>query len=142
IRAVIITSASLDTVIAPSSTCVTNSFTRSLPLSRAEGSRASLPSSTIWSSRLCSTVCSTGCAEAAFWTSLIGSLLGPQLALEARQLILIGHRLAQHLFQFVVTLHAAAQIRKPVPQFQQLAQRLHRCAGCWSCGTGFRICAA
>src|ERR1035437_1267087 len=101
-RALIIISASLDTVIAPSSTWLTNSFTRSLPRSRAAGSRASLPSSTIWSSRLCSAVTSTGCAEAAFWTSLIGSLLGPQLVLEARQLVLIGYRLAQHFFQFVV----------------------------------------
>src|ERR1035437_810538 len=121
----IITSASFDTVIAPSSTWLMNSFTRSLPRSRAAGSRASLPSSTIWSSRLCSAVTSTGCAAVAFLTSLIGSLLGPQLALQARQLVLIGYRLAQHLFQLVVTLHAAAQIRQPVPQLQQLFQRLH-----------------
>src|SRR5262245_23797867 len=109
-RAVIMISASLDTVIAPSSTWATNSFTRSLPRSRAAGSRASLPSSTIWSSRLTSRVCSAGCAAvASFSTLLMGPLLA-QFTLEARQFVLIGDRLAEQLFQLVVALHAAAQI--------------------------------
>src|SRR5664279_708669 len=122
-RAVIMISASLDTVIAPSSTWLTNSFTRSLPRSRAAGSRASRPSSTILSSRLVSNVCSTGCAVASFLPLLIGPLLA-QLALEARQFVLVRHGFAEQLFQLVVALHAAAQIGKPVAQFQQLSQWL------------------
>src|SRR5579872_5548839 len=110
-RALIIASASLDTVMAPSSTWVTNSFTRFLPRSRADGSRAKRPSSTIWSSRLCSAVCEVApWAAAAFWTSLIGPSVQTQFGAQPGEFVLIADGVTQQLFQLVVALHAAAEI--------------------------------
>src|SRR6266481_2928679 len=125
-RALIMASASFDTVMVPSSTCATKSLIRFFPRSLAAGSRASRPSCTIWSSRLPSTVSpAAGCPTVAFCGSLIAALLQTQLRPELGQFVLVGDGVAQHLFQFVVALHAAAQVGKPIPEFQQLAQRFH-----------------
>src|SRR5208283_1036053 len=111
-RAVIMASASLNTVMAPSKTCATNSFTRFLPRSLAAGSRARRPSSTIWSRNPRSTVCSEAalCA-AACWASplLIGTLLHAHLRPQFGQLVFVGNGLAQQFFQLIVALHVAAQ---------------------------------
>src|SRR5271157_145736 len=119
-------SASLDTVMAPSSTCATNSFTRFLPRSLAAGSRARRPSSTIWSSNPRSTVCSAADAGASglAWL-LIAALLHAHLRPQFGQLVLVGNGLAQQFLELVVALHVAAQVAQAVAQFQQFAQRSH-----------------
>src|ERR1039458_2075584 len=123
-RALIMASASLETVMVPSSTCATNSLTRFLPRSRPAGSLAMRPSSTIWSNRLCSTVSSAaGWLSPAFCASLMRSLRNAEFGAQFRHLVLVGDGLAQRFFQFVVALHAAAQVRETVSQLQQFPQR-------------------
>src|SRR5580698_6548839 len=123
-RALIMASASFDTVMAPSRTCVTNSFTRFLPRSLDAGSRAMRPSCTVWSRRLTSSVVSAPCdAAAAFCKSLMAGLLGFHLGLQLGQLVLVGNGFAEHLFEFVITLHRAAKVGKAIAQLEQLAQR-------------------
>src|SRR5687767_13154701 len=127
-RALIIISASLATVIEPSSTCATNSFTRFLPRSLADGSGAMRPSSTIVSSKLRSVTCSAACAAACCFESAIGASLrgsAAHLTLQFLELFRAAHRIQQRLFQLVVALQAAAQIREPGAQIEQLAERLH-----------------
>src|ERR1051325_1559041 len=109
-RALIIASASLETVMAPSSTCETNSFTRFRPRSLADGSRAIRPSSTIRSRRLPSNVCSVATAAPPFFDSGMRLLLlGIDFRLQFVQRLGITDRLAEHLFQLVVALQTAAQ---------------------------------
>src|SRR5437867_7240945 len=125
-RALIMASASLETVMVPSNTCETNSLTRFLPRSLAAGSRAMRPSSTIWSSRLRSAVSPPDGAAADCCFSAIGFLLTAlDFRLQLCQLVRIGHGVTQQLLQLVVALHAAAQVGKPLPQIQQLLQRFH-----------------
>ncbi len=64
-------------------------------------------------------------AAAAFCASAIGILLRPSLRFSLSSLSLSLTAFAQQLFQLVVALQAAAQVRKPVAQIQQLAQRIH-----------------
>src|ERR1019366_4664168 len=65
-RWLIIASRSGETVICPSSTCLTNSDTRLRPHWRAVSSRPTRPSVTIWSNRLAfSTVTGAGAGAAA-----------------------------------------------------------------------------
>src|ERR1700687_2039294 len=107
-RAVIMASASFDTVMEPSSTWATKSFTRFLPRSRDSGSRASRPPSTIWSRILvCSTVCAAACGAAAdFFASLTGLPLHFHPVAPLCQLVFIADAVAQHLFELVIALHA------------------------------------
>src|SRR5215475_4645586 len=118
-RALIMASASFETVMAPSRTWATNSFTRFFPRSRATGSFARRPSCTIWSSRLVSTVCSApDWGIAARCGSLIGALRDSHLGAQLSQLVLVGHGFTQRFFEFVVALHASAKIREAVAQFE------------------------
>src|SRR3954453_20261768 len=114
-RALIIISASLAMVMEPSSTWLTNPFTRSLPRSLASPNR---PCSTIWSSRLASCVSTAPAAAAVFATaSGIGSSRA-DLALQLVQLFRIAHGLEQELFQLVVALEGTTQVREPRAQVQ------------------------
>src|SRR5215469_11049 len=122
-RALIIISASLAIVIEPSSTWLTNSFTRSLPRSLASPNR---PCSTIWSSRLdsCASTAPADVAAAFAAASGIGTSWA-DLALQLVQLLGITYRLEQQLFQLVVALQGAAQVRKSGAQIEKLFQRLN-----------------
>src|SRR5437588_6697811 len=112
-------------VISPCSTWLTNSFTRFLPRSRVAGSFPSLPCSTIWSSRP-TPCCSAGWAAAAdFCFSGIGFSLRLYFFTQSAHLLGVVDRVLQQLFQLVVSLQAAAQIRESRPQVQQFPQRLY-----------------
>src|SRR5436305_9803764 len=125
-RALIIASASRDRVIDPSSTCVTNSLTRSFPRSREAGSRASLPCSTIWSSRPASLVVSVaGAAAVACCGSLIGTGLLLDLRLQLFAFVGVSDGIHQKFLQFVVALERSSQIRQLRAEIQKLAKRLH-----------------
>src|SRR5579863_422838 len=120
-RALIIISASLAMVMEPSSTCATNSFTRSLPRSLASPNR---PCSTIWSSKLASWV-STAAAEAAAFATASGIVPScADLALQLVQFFGVAHRFEQQFFKLVVALQRTAQVRKPRTQIEELFQGL------------------
>src|SRR5450432_815024 len=103
-RALIIISASLATVMEPSSTCATNSLTRFLPRSLDALSLPNRPCSTIWSSRLVDWASTTAAEPCALATaSAIGASIA-HLALQLVQLLGVAHRLQQQLFQLVVAL--------------------------------------
>src|SRR5579863_2730880 len=121
-RALIIISASLAMVIEPSSTWLTNSFTRSLPRSLASPNR---PCSTIWSSRLASCVSTAPAAAAAFAAASGIVPSRADLALQFVQLFGIAHRFEQEFFELVVALQRTAQIGKPGAQVEQFLQRLY-----------------
>src|SRR5258708_5635739 len=125
-RALIMLSASLLTVMEPSSTCVTNSFTRSLPRSLAVASLPMRPCSTIWSSSPSSLVSVVVWPIAAFCGSLMGTSLGhADFAFELFALLGIADGIEQQLLQLVIALQAAAKIGKPGAEFEQLAQGFH-----------------
>src|SRR5689334_2726664 len=114
-RALIIASVSGDSVMEPSSTWATNSFTRFLPRSFAAGSRASRPCSTIWSSRLVSACCSAVSGAAADGRcSFIGFPLQAHLRLQFRQLVLVADGVAKQFVELVVALQAPTQVREPL----------------------------
>src|ERR1700722_16431858 len=124
-RWLIIVSASLVTVMEPSSTWETNSFTRSLPRSLAPSSLPIRPSSTIWSRRPFSSTCSVAWG-AAFCASAIGSSRGlVEFLLQLVQLALIANRAQQRLFQPIVALKARAQIAQLGAEIHQLGKRLY-----------------
>src|SRR6266705_3108349 len=119
-RALIMVSASRVTVIEPSSTCATNSFTRSLPRSLAPGSLAKRPSSTIWSSRPLSTTCSAACGAALCFASAIGtSFRRTHFLFQLVELAFVSDSAEQQLLQFVVALQAAAQVAQLSAQVQK-----------------------
>src|ERR1700690_1574486 len=127
-RALIIISASLATVMEPSRTCATNSLTRFRPRSRACASAPKRPCSTIWSSRPFSLVCTVAaaadcCAGSGLAIGFV--LLGSHLLLQLVQLLSIGHRFEQQLFQLVIALEGAAQVGKPGTQLQEILERLY-----------------
>src|SRR3954453_7793494 len=121
-RALIIISASLAMVMEPSSTWLTNSFTRSLPRSLASPNR---PCSTIWSSRLASCVSTAAAAAAVFATASGIGTSRADLALQFVQLFRIAHGLEKEFFQLVVALEGTAQIGKPGAQIEQFLEGLH-----------------
>src|SRR5580658_2664014 len=124
-RWLIIVSASLVTVMLPSSTWATNSFTRSLPRSFEPSSLPIRPSSTIWSSRPTSSTRSVAWG-AAFCASAIGaSCRFIEFLLQLVQLILIAHRAEQRFFESIVALQAGAQVAQLGAQVHQFRKRLH-----------------
>src|ERR1700676_961268 len=124
-RWLIMVSASLVTVMEPSSTWATNSFTRSLPRSLALSSLPIRPSSTIWSSRPFSSTCSTACGAADFFASAIGASRGLiEFLLQLVQLVLIADGAEQCFLQPVVTLQAGAEVAQLGAQVHQLGERL------------------
>src|SRR5580698_5031378 len=120
-RWLIIVSASLVTVMLPSSTWETNSFTRSLPRSLEASSLPIRPSSTIWSSRPLSSTCSVACGAADFFASAIGSSRGlVHFLLQLVQLTLIADGAEQGFLQAVVALQAGAEVAQLGAQLHQL----------------------
>src|SRR5581483_9523048 len=115
-RALIVASASREAVTDPASTWATNSFTRSLPRSRAAASRVNRPSSMIWSSRPFSLEVSwaEAAAEPCCASAIVASLgfVQVQFAAQLFQLIGVGERFHQQVVQLVVALQAAAKVRK------------------------------
>src|SRR5574340_1691159 len=126
-RELIIASASLDTVMAPSSTWATNSLTRFLPRSLAAGSRAMRPSSTIWASRLAARTSSAalGAAACRCWSLIGAPLVQAEFRAQLIQLARIAHGFAQEFLQLVVALQAAAQVAQALAQVQQFLQGFH-----------------
>src|SRR6201999_42166 len=104
---VMVTSASLDSVIEPSSTWFTNSFTRSRPRSRVCASRLNRPCETIWSSSEVSCAASVVVVAAAsglvelLITVLL--LLG-QLGLQTFPSFRARHGFEKHLVELVIAL--------------------------------------
>src|ERR1700730_611282 len=126
-RWLIIVSASLVTVMEPSSTWLTNSFTRSLPRSLAPSSLPIRPSSTIWSRSPFSSTCSTACGDAAafFFASAIGTSRGlVHFLLQLVEFGLIADGAEQRFLQLVVTLQAGAEVAELGAQIHQLGQGL------------------
>src|SRR5947209_12301055 len=127
-RALIVASVSRDTVTAPSRTWATNSFTKSLPRSRAAVSRVKRPCAMIWSSKPCSLFSTTTGAAARFSaTLLIGAsfrLLQIQLSPKLLEFFSIGNGLQQQFVELIVALQASAQVRQLRSQFEQLTQWL------------------
>src|SRR5687767_10217160 len=124
IRALIIASVSAAIVTVPLSTSETKLRTRSLPRSRAAGSRPRRPSSTMRSRRPPSTDSVTPCCW--FWISIsdIGGSRGdlrPQLPHGFG----IVDGLLQDLFELVVALQLATEIGQLRSQLEQLPKRLH-----------------
>src|SRR5271165_943894 len=111
-RWLIIVSASLVTVMEPSSTCATNSLTRSLPRALALSSLPIRPSSTIWSSSPFSSTCSTACGAAAdFFASAIGTSRGlVHFLLQLVEFGLVADGAEQRFFQLVVPLQVGAEV--------------------------------
>src|ERR1039458_8464837 len=106
-RALIIISASLATVMEPSRTCETNSLTRFRPRSRAWTSAPKRPCSTIWSSSPFSLVCTVAaaadcCAGSGLAIGFV--LLGSHLLLQLVQFFRVTHGFQQQFFQLIVTL--------------------------------------
>src|SRR5258707_11473815 len=126
-RALIIISASLATVMEPSRTWATNSFTRFLPRSLALASCPNRPDSTIWSSNpTCSFSMVVVEAADCFLASAIGpSSFGLDLALQLVELLRIADSVQQHFLQLVVALELTAQIRQPRPKIKQFFERLN-----------------
>src|SRR6516165_5921305 len=104
-RALIIISASLATVMEPSTTWATNSLIRFLPRSRAWTSVPNRPCSTIWSSSPFSSVV---VSTAAFCTAAAGSgiwlLLRPHLFLQFLEALSLSHGFEQYVLELVVPL--------------------------------------
>src|ERR1035438_6366025 len=125
-RWLIIVSASLVTVMEPSSTWATNSFTKSLPRSLAPSSLPIRPSSTIWSSSPFSSTCSVALG-AAFCASAIGTSRGlvVHFLLQFVQLILIADSAEQRFLQPVVALQAGAEVAQLGAQVHELGKRFH-----------------
>src|SRR5580704_18549952 len=125
-RALIIISASLATVIEPSRTWATNSFTRFLPRSFALASAPNRPDSTIWSSSpTCSFSIVVVVPACFFNASAIGpSSFGLDFTLQLVELLGVADGIEQDFFQLVVALQLPAQIRQPRAQVEQLLQRL------------------
>src|SRR5260370_22336301 len=120
-RALSIISASRAIVMLPSRNWRTNSLIRSLPRSRAAGSTPNRPSETIWSSRPTLAVCSVTCCEGcALCASAIGFLVLSHFRFELVQLLRIADSLKQQLFEFVVALQTAAEIREAGPQVEKV----------------------
>src|ERR1700694_3856018 len=126
-RALIIISASLATVMEPSRTWATNSFTRFLPRSRAVVSAPNRPCSTIWSSSPFSwvvrTSASAGCAVARL--AIGPSFFVSHLALQLVELLGVADRVEQQFFQLVVARKRPPQVRQPGAQSQQFLERLY-----------------
>src|SRR5579871_1062555 len=122
-RAEIIWSASRPNVIDPSSTWATNSLTRFLPRSRAEGS-ANRPCSTIWSRRLDSVACSTTAAVVLFCDSGIRFLLLAHFGLQLVQFVALADSFQQRFIQLLVSLQRSLQIVQASSQIEQFLHRL------------------
>src|SRR4051794_4756402 len=120
-RALIIISASLAMVIEPSSTWLTNSFTRSLPRSLASPNR---PCSTIWSSKLASWASTVAAAAAAFATASGIGTSRADLALQLVQLFGIAHGLEKELFEFFVSFPGNAENRKTGSENEPFLEKL------------------
>src|SRR5690242_13841382 len=124
IRALIIASVSAAIVTVPLSTSVTKFLTRSLPRSLAAASRPSRPWSTILSRRLPSdaaskVVCCWPCA----CVSAIGASLESNLRLELLHRFGVVERALKNLFELVVALQVAAEIRQLRAEVEQLLER-------------------
>src|SRR5579863_1378666 len=124
-RALIIISASLATVMEPSRTWATNSFTRFLPRSLALASCPNRPDSTIWSSNPTCSFSIVVVEAACFLASAIGpSSFGLNLALQLVELLGVANCIQQHFLQLVVALQLSAQIRQPGSKIKQFLERL------------------
>src|ERR1700685_2112776 len=124
-RALIIISASFATVMEPSRTWATNSFTRFLPRSFALASWPKRPDSTIWSSNPTCSFSMVVVEAACFLASAIGpSSFGLDLALQLVELLGVADRIQQNFFELVVALQLPAQICQPRAQVEQLFQGL------------------
>src|ERR1039458_6595005 len=130
-RALIMASASLETVMAPCSTCSANSLTRSRVRSRLR--------------RVCSTIrshitgsaFSTVCPAGAPVSPCRGSLMGPTFLRlrglcrfggvrhQSLQLVCIAGRFQEQLVELVVSLQTALEIRQFLPQLQKFPHRHH-----------------
>src|SRR3984957_17045430 len=126
-RALIIISASLATVMEPSSTWATNSFTRFLPRSFALASAPKRSDSTIWSSRppcFFSTVVVLACFS--FNASAIGpSSFWLHLRLQLVEFFRIADSIQKYFLQLVIALQRAAQVGQPRAQVEQFLEWLH-----------------
>src|SRR5580658_5369897 len=126
-RALIIISASLATVMEPSRTWATNSFTRSFPRSRAVVSAPNRPCSTIWSSNPFSGIVTTAASDG--WAgarSAIGlSFFCSHFTFQLVELLGGAGRVKQQFFELVVALKRAPQVREPGAQGKQLFERLY-----------------
>src|SRR5215472_4526094 len=127
-----VASASRERVISPATTWAINSLTISFPRSRTLGSRPSLPSSTILSSKLPSAaLAGAGCAAAAVLSdSVIGSSLILVLSLtyfflQAVQILCTPGGFHQQLVQLVVALQSTPQIAQLGPQIEQFLERFY-----------------
>src|SRR5919199_1566 len=125
-RALIIASVSGAMVTVPLSTSLTKFLTRSLPRSRAAGSRPSRPSSTMRSRSPTSAAPPVRALCCWDWISIsdIGRSRGdlrPQLP--HRFCVVDGF--LQDLLKLVVPLQPAAQVGELTAQLEELAQRLH-----------------
>src|SRR6516225_8334053 len=125
-----VASASRERVISPATTWAINSLTISFPRSRTLGSRPSLPSSTILSSKLPSAaLAGAGCAAAAVLSdSVIGSSLVLSLTyffLQAVQILCTPGGFHQQLVQLVVALQSTPQIAQLGPQIEQFLERFY-----------------
>src|SRR5690348_16999437 len=126
-RALSIVSVSRAIVIVPASTSVTNCLIMSRPRSRAGASMPNRPLSTIWSSKLSGPTSAAGCCDCSTLGSAIATscrLRLIQLRLEFFPLVFVPQRGLKDLFQLLVALDLASQVRQLVAQVEQLLQRL------------------
>src|SRR5689334_11277734 len=115
-------------VIAPSSTCATNSFTRSLPRSRCAASPPSRPRSTILSSSDVSVVAAAAVAAESCGSGIritVRLQTQSEFVLQTVVLLLVSDGFQQQLVPLVVSLPISFQIRQPRSQFEQFANRFH-----------------